>query len=97
MACGLPVIYSASGGVPELVGKHAGVGIAAPKDWEVTHPPSGEAIAQAIDAIMQSYSIFSSSARSCAVGYFDLSPWLERHRQVFTSLIRNRYGSTQFP
>lgn len=97
MACGLPVIYSASGGVPELVGEHAGVGIAAPKDWEKTHSPSGEAIAAAIDPIMRSYPAFSRCARSRAVGYFDLSQWLERHRQVFTSLIGNRYGSTQFP
>ena len=43
MASGLPVVYSASGGVPELVGEEAGVGIPAPFDWEHDHPPKGRA------------------------------------------------------
>ena len=27
MACGVPVVYSSSGGVPELVGQEAGIGV----------------------------------------------------------------------
>ena len=52
MACGLPVVYSASGGVPELVGDQAGIGIPAPSDWNMEHPPSAQALAEAVRRIM---------------------------------------------
>ena len=45
LASGLPVVYSASGGTPELVGDDAGVGVPAPLDWEQDHPPAPEALA----------------------------------------------------
>ena len=48
MASGLPVVYSASGGVPELVGDEAGVGVPAPLDWERDHPPAPEELAAAV-------------------------------------------------
>ena len=48
MASGLPVVYSASGGVPELVGDEAGVGVPAPLDWEHDHPPSAAELAAAV-------------------------------------------------
>src|SRR6185437_2830139 len=48
MASGLPVVHSASGGTPELVGYDAGIGIQAPLDWEQDHPPEPERLAAAV-------------------------------------------------
>ena len=39
LACGLPVVYSATGGVPELVGSGAGIGVSGKVDWDVLTPP----------------------------------------------------------
>ena len=88
MASGLPVVYSASGGVPEQVGTVAGVGVPARQDWEQDHPPDPEALSQAVLQILEAYAGFSVAARKRAVERFDADPWLTRHKQVFESLVQ---------
>jgi glycosyltransferase involved in cell wall biosynthesis len=86
MACGLPVAYSASGGVPELVGEHAGVGVRVPLGWETLHAPDPDDLAGAVMAILDRREDYAAAARARAVERFDLVPWVERHRQVFARL-----------
>lgn len=86
MACGLPVVYSASGGVPELVGANAGVGVPAPLDWERDHPPEPEALADAVETVAGRLDDYRAAARDRAVAAFSIGPWLERHRQVVEEL-----------
>ena len=86
LACGLPVVHSASGGTPELVGD-AGIGVEAPLDWERDHPPAAEALAAAVLACTERLDALAATARSRALR-FDVGPWLERHRVVFEELIR---------
>jgi glycosyltransferase involved in cell wall biosynthesis len=88
MACGLPVVYSASGGVPELVGDSAGVGVPAPRDWEMQHPPEVKDIAEATRRICRCYSEYSFQARKRAVERFDVKPWIGRHLEIFTELTK---------
>jgi glycosyltransferase involved in cell wall biosynthesis len=85
LACGLPVVYSASGGTPELVGD-AGVGVEAPLDWERDHPPDPEELAAAVLSCASRLDELSVAARARAER-FDLEPWLERHRVVFEGLV----------
>lgn len=87
MSCGLPIIYSASGGVPELVGTSAGIGVPAPLDWDVEHPPCPDALAYAVKQVVAAHSYYSKAARSRAVEQFDVVPWITRHREVFSSLV----------
>jgi glycosyltransferase involved in cell wall biosynthesis len=88
MACGLPVVYSATGGTPELVGDDAGVGVPGPLDWEEIHPPDPCRLAEGVLRIAADLERWSAAARSRAVRAFDVGPWLERHRQVFDRLRR---------
>lgn len=88
MACGLPVLYSASGGVPELVGGAAGVGLLVPEDWEAIHVPSAWAIAEGMLKISQERDQMSTAARARAVACFDIRHWINRHRVVFDALLR---------
>lgn len=82
MACGLAVVYSASGGVPELVGPGAGVGIPAPRDWDRDHPPQPEALARALDTVWANHAALSAAARTRAVNALDVKVWLERHTTI---------------
>lgn len=87
MASGLPIVYSASGGVPELVGPDAGVGVPAPLAWERDHPPTATALADAVEEAAGRREKLGAAARKRAVANFDLKPWITRHEQVFTRLI----------
>jgi glycosyltransferase involved in cell wall biosynthesis len=86
IASGLPVVYSESGGTPELVGD-AGAGVPAPLDWERDHPPDPDALAAAMLRVAANLDEYSAAARARAVDGFDLRPWIERHRALFADLI----------
>jgi glycosyltransferase involved in cell wall biosynthesis len=87
MACGLPVVYSASGGVPELVGD-AGCGVPVPEVWDVPQvPPVGELTTAMLSAAARVAEL-APLARARAVAKFDIGHWIDRHRAVFESLTR---------
>jgi len=86
MACGLPVVYSASGGTVELVGDEAGVGVPHPDGWERDEPPTPEALADAVARALADRAAYSVAARARAVERFALAPWLERHAELFEEL-----------
>jgi glycosyltransferase involved in cell wall biosynthesis len=83
MACGLPVVYSHSGGVPELVGEDAGIGIPAELNWDQDIPPDPNALAEAVQHLVEHRARYSEAARQRAVDHFDLRPWIQRHIDVF--------------
>jgi glycosyltransferase involved in cell wall biosynthesis len=87
LACGLPVVHSASGGVPELVGD-GGIGVESETTWEEDVPPSPEALADAVRTVLAEHGAYRSAARARAVERFDLEPWIERHRRLFAELVR---------
>jgi glycosyltransferase involved in cell wall biosynthesis len=87
MACGLPVVYSQSGGTPELVGEEAGYGVPAVLNWEEVQPPDPHQLAEGILLVAEDWARCSQAARERAVSHFDLEPWLERHIQVFEMLL----------
>lgn len=88
MACGLPVLYSASGGVPEQVGGSAGIGMAVPETYEDNPVPAPEAITEGMAKIMQSREAMSAAARDRAENIFDIRLWADRHRDVFQKLLK---------
>ena len=97
MACGLPVVYPASGGTVELVGDEAGVGVPHPESWERDEPPSAEALADGVERVLADLPRFAAAARARAVERFALEPWLDRHAELFESLLRSRHESATHP
>jgi glycosyltransferase involved in cell wall biosynthesis len=87
MACGLPVVYSASGGLPELVGEEGGIGCETPCDYERDHPPDPVALAQAVTTVAVALPRFAQQARLRAEYLFDVRPWLDRHEEIFSRLL----------
>ena len=86
LACGVPVAYPASGGTVELVGDEAGVGVPHPDGFERDEPPSPEALAAAVGAVLEDRERYAGAARQRAVERFALADWLERHAAIFAEL-----------
>jgi glycosyltransferase involved in cell wall biosynthesis len=86
MASGLPVVYSATGGVPELVGPEAGIGIPAELDWNREVPPDPGAMANAVAQVAGARERYATAARARAVQAFAVDHWLQRHDAIFERL-----------
>ena len=86
MACGLPILYAASGGVPELVGE-AGVSLVVPETYDESPVPSAADIVEGMASIMQKRDVFSSLARERAVQKFDIQLWAQHHKMIFDKLV----------
>lgn len=90
LACGLPVIYSATGGVPELVGDEAGWPLDCEENFDTMVWPEVSDLTAAMRVAAQSWEVQAHAARKRAVERYDLTPWIDRHRTVFTQLLEQR-------
>jgi glycosyltransferase involved in cell wall biosynthesis len=97
MACGLPVVYAASGGTVELVGEAAGLGVPHPVGWERDEPPAPEAFAEAVQRLLPERDRYAEAARRRAVERFALEPWLARHAELFKELASPRARTSPAP
>ena len=86
LACGLPVVGSRSGGLPELVGEDGGELIEVPLSWDVPSAPDPLQMTEAVARIMQAWPARSRAARARAVRLFDAGAWVEAHRRIFTDI-----------
>jgi glycosyltransferase involved in cell wall biosynthesis len=86
MACGLPVVGSASGGMPELVDDSCGILVPGPIDWETLHTPSSHDLANAVIRVSENLESMSSAARRIAIERFSVPAWVEAHRKIFVSI-----------
>ena len=84
LASGLPVVFSDSGGVRELVGD-AGAGVATETSFERDYPPTPPALADAVIAVERERGRLASLARDRAVTHLNLDGWMARHRSVFAA------------
>ncbi len=86
MACGVPVVGSRSGGMPELVPSSAGVLVDVVDDWTLDHAPAASAMADGVERIMARHDEFARAARLHAETSFDRDRWVDRHEEVFRKL-----------
>lgn len=87
LACGLPVVGSASGGLPEMVPANCGALIPVPLVWDRMITPSAAEWAAAVKKVIPHLSDFSQAARQHAVQQFHADSWIIEHRRIFEKLL----------
>jgi glycosyltransferase involved in cell wall biosynthesis len=86
MACGLPVVASRSGGLPEMVSEDCAELIDVPLVWDRMVTPSGEELAAAVGRLLPRLDEAGAAARTRAERLFDATRWVERHQRIFEYL-----------
>jgi glycosyltransferase involved in cell wall biosynthesis len=87
MSCGVPVVGTRSGGMPELVSRESGLLVPAPQSWMRDFAGDPDNLADAVEHIMDNHTAMSRAAREHAVRTFDVDRWLARHEAVFRNLL----------
>ncbi len=87
LACGLPVVGSASGGLPEMVPANCGALIPVPLVWDRMITPPAVDWAAAVKKIIPNLAEFSRAARQHAVQHFRADSWIVEHRRIFENLL----------
>ncbi len=91
MSSGLPILFSESGGIPELVTKECGIGISVTENWNKVIIPKVEDIQIGMHQIIEKRNEMSKASRLRAINYFDIKIWINRHREIFENLLNQNY------
>ena len=83
MSSGLPIIYSHSGGIPELVDKNSGIGLPVYENWNSIEIPEKNDLIRSIFEIMERKKEMSEAARTRASNLFNLRKWIKSHEEIF--------------
>jgi glycosyltransferase involved in cell wall biosynthesis len=87
MACGIPVVGSASGGLPEMVPARAGCLIPIATDYDRCLTPSAESFADAVEELCARLPGAGVAAREHAVEAFAVGRWIAAHREIFAGVM----------
>lgn len=88
LACGVPIVASRSGGMPEIIGDDGGEMIHVPWDWSHASYPPPRRIAAAVARIMRDWPARSAAARARAERLFRKETWVEAHGSIFNGVLR---------
>ena len=88
LACGLPIVASASGGMREISGDDCGELLDVEcDDYRANYPPP-RFIAAAVARVMRDWPRRSTAARERAEAKFRKEDWVEAHAAIFEGLVR---------
>lgn len=83
MACGLPVIASNSGGLPELLDRRGGILLPVDDSWTEMFYPKMGVVKEAIISLFNDLTRQQNLVRQHAVENFSTEKWIHKHKSLF--------------
>ena len=89
MSCGLPVVGTHSGGMPELVPPGCGILVPVIQGYEEDVAGNPKDLADAVERVMEHRSAMGEAARDHALRSFGCDHWLARHERIFHQVLES--------
>lgn len=83
MSCGLPVVCSNTGGLPEIVKAGAGICLKAETNWDTPSIPSIDHAVKGIKKIVNNYSDYSNNSIIKIANDHNINNWINKHEKIF--------------
>jgi glycosyltransferase involved in cell wall biosynthesis len=90
LACGIPVVATRSGGMPELIGEDGGEILQVTNDWSRPSYPPPRRIAAAVARVMREWPARSAAARARGVRLFEKDAWVQAHARIFEGVLTHK-------
>ena len=91
MSCGLPILYSASGGIPELVDEESGIGLEVKESWTTIKTPAIDQIVNGMKKIIENKNKMSLAARRRVIKNFDIKDWVDKHTKIIQKIYYSQF------
>ncbi len=83
MSCGLPVLCSNTGGLPEIVTKESGICLNTENSWEKPFIPNKEDALIGVQKIINNYNDYSNNSIIKVAKDHNINNWINKHEKVF--------------
>ena len=86
MACGLPILTTNTGGVPELVTNNTGICLKTEESWERPFTPDVSDALNGVKNIINNYSDYSNNCIIKIAKDHNINNWIKKHEEIFNKL-----------
>ncbi len=83
MACGLPILTTNTGGLPELVIDNTGICLKTEKSWERPFTPDISDALNGVKNIINNYSDYSNNCINKIAKDHNINNWIKKHEEIF--------------
>ena len=83
MACGLPVLSTNTGGVPEILSDNSGVCLKTEKSWERPFTPDLSDAFEGVSKIINNYNDYSNNCINKIEKDHNIVKWIKKHEEIF--------------
>ena len=83
MACGLPILTTNTGGLPELVTNNTGICLKTEESWETPFTPNVSDALNGVQNIINNYSDYSNNCIIKIVQDHNINNWIKKHEEIF--------------
>ena len=83
MSCGLPILTTNTGGLPEIVDIFSGICLNTQKSWDQPFVPEINDAIISVQKIINNYGDYSNNSINKVAKDHNINSWVKTHKEVF--------------